>query len=355
MLTGSISPSILGRLTLTGTTNAAGQVIGHWTAGAVLGTGAIVVSSTGAIYVAGTSVTITVVPLKVFLPISLKDYPPLPSQGSVRINGGAANTYQVTATLQVSATVQADYIESMRFSNDDSSWSDWIAFGPMATWTLDSNNGLKTVYAQFKAHLGGISPAVPDNIFLFKNGDFTQPNLASWNLDPGNVLSVTSADEPGSPTNPAALLGSPAYACKTVPIGYGSINQDLIVPNVPAGQRLVLRFNYHIYTFDINPNLTDRLDRFDVFLDHNRVFRDMYDSTNNDANCFTLRDLGRKDKAITIDPAQYISGSTITVDFRLYNWPDHLYNTYMYLDNVRLEFQPTTDSLNEMPSYAASP
>ena len=157
MLTGSISPSILGRLTLTGTTNAAGQVTGHWTAGTVLGTGAIVVSSTGPIYVPGTSVTISVVPFKVFMPALLKDYPPKPSQALVRINDGAANTYQVTATLQVSATVRADYVESMRFSNNGSSWSDWMAFAPMATWMLDSNNGLKTVYAQFRAHLGGIS------------------------------------------------------------------------------------------------------------------------------------------------------------------------------------------------------
>ena len=191
--------------------------------------------------------------------------------------------------------------------------------------------------------------AVSDDIFLFKNGDFAQPDLASWNRDPGNALSVTVASDPAIPTNPAGLLGSPLYACASVPIGYGGINQTLVVPPVPAGHKLVLRFNYHIYTFDINPNLTDRLDRFDVFLDHNRVFRDMYDSTNNDANCFTLRDLGRKDKAITIDPAQYIPGSTITVDFRLYNWPDHLYNTYMYLDNVRLEFQSNANNLEEMP------
>ncbi len=348
ILTGSILPSILGRLTLTGTTNAAGQVIGHWTAGTVLGTGAIVVSSTGAIYVSGASVTITVVPLKVFVPVLLKDYPPVPSNGSVSINSGAANTYQVTATLQVSATMQGDYVESMRFSNNGSSWSNWMAFAPIATWTLDSNNGLKTVYAQFKAHLGGISSIVSDNIFLFKNGDFTQPNQANWNLDPGNVLSVTGANEPGSPTNPAGLLGSPAYACTNVPIGYGGINQNLIMPNVPAGQRLVLRFNYHIYTFDTNPNLKDTLDRFDVFLNNNRVFRDMYNSKQNDYGCTTLHDLGRKDKAITIDPAQYKPGSTIIVDFRLYNLPDSLYNTYVYLDNVRLEFQPNANNLNEM-------
>jgi hypothetical protein len=115
------------------------------------------------------------------------------------------------------------------------------------------------------------------------------------------------------------------------------------MPNVPAGQRLVLRFNYHIYTFDTNPGLQDTLDRFDVFLNNNRVFRDMYDSTQGDYGCITLHNLVRRDKAITIDPAKYNPGSTITVDFRVYNSPDNAYNTFVYLDNVRLEFQPSAN------------
>jgi hypothetical protein len=186
--------------------------------------------------------------------------------------------------------------------------------------------------------------------FSLQNGTLA----ATWLLNRIRRAEVTSPTSRQS-DEPAGLLGSPAYSCTTVPIGYGSINQNLIMPNVPAGQRLVLRFNYHIYTFDTNPYLKDTLDRFDVLLNNNLVLRDMYHSEQNDYGCTTLHDLGRKDKAIPLDPAKYKPGSTITVDFSLYNSFDNSYNTYVYLDNIRLEFQPNANNLDEMPLVPEMP
>ena len=50
----------------------------------------------------------------------------------------------------------------------------------------------------------------------------------------------------------------------------------------------------------------------------------------------TVYDLGRRD---VIVPVTGNPGDTISVVFRAYNQPDSYYNTYVYLDNVRLEFQ----------------
>ncbi len=328
----SISPTTLGNPSFQGPTNENGQAFGTWRAGTVIGSGVLVVGDN--------TFTVTVLPRQVFLPLLMRDFPSIPVGQWVKINGGAANTFQITVSLEVSATVSSDYVEWMRFSNDNVHWSNWMTFAPTTTWILDSNNGLARVYAQFKGHQGGISSAISSSILLFKNGDFAQPDLASWSRDPGNALSVSGANEPGSFTNPAGLLGNPAYvSCNpgaNVPIGYGSIFQSLIMPDVPTGKRLVLKFNYHIYTSDLNMQLIDGYDRFDVLLGGNRVFSDMNQNPSQGPSCSTVYDLGRKEAVI---PVTGSPGSILNVTFRLYNLPDHLYNTYVYLDNVRLEFQ----------------
>ena len=330
LVTGSLSPTTLGDLTWQGPTDANGQAIGNWKAGTVVGSGMLVVGNS--------SITVSLVPRRVFLPLVRRGFPPLPVGKSLRINGGAETTYQITVTLEVSATLASDYVEWMRFSNDSVHWSDWLTFAPTATWKLTSNNGLAVVYAQFMGHKGGISTVISDDIFLFKNGDFSRPNLADWTLDPNSKLSVVASTDPSVPNNPAGRLGNPAYACNAVPIGYGSLSQSFIMPNVPAGQQLFLGFTYHIYTYDRNPNLVDGLDRFDVLLNNNRILRDMYRFQPGDPvplECYNavLNDLGRK---IISVPVIGNPGDNINVTFILYNLPDPKFNTYVYLDDVHL-------------------
>jgi hypothetical protein len=292
----------------------------------------------------------------------MRGFPPTPTGTLIKINAGAANTYRITVTLQVSATVSADYIEWMRFSNDGAEWGNWVSFAPTATWNLDPSNGLKKVYAQFVGHAGGVSAVISDDILLFKNGDFTQPNLASWNRYPGSVLNVSTAAEPGNPSNPTGLLGSPAYKCNNVPIGFGSLAQDLIMPDIAADQQLALRINYHIYTSDRNFGLLLTLDRFDVLLDNTRVFSDMNQDTNKPPNppyppppppVCTVYDLGSREATILITGN---SGSQINVVLSLYNLPDAYYNTYVYVDNVRLELQGRSSKLSDpVPSPPDAP
>ena len=212
--------------------------------------------------------------------------------------------------------MQLDYVEWMRFSNDSIHWSDWLTFAPTTTWKLASNNGLATVYAQFKGHWGGISAVTSDDIFLFKNGDFSQPNLVDWIQDPNSRLSVSRSTDPVRPGNPAGLLGSPAYGCNSVPKGYASLSQPFIMPSVPAGKQLVLEFSYHIFTYDRNVVLDDHGDRFDVLFNNIRVLRDMNQSLQ--YQCSTVYDLGRKVVSI---PVVGNPGDNINVTFRLCNRP----------------------------------
>jgi len=300
----------------------------------------------GTLVVGNTSITITLAPWRVFVPVVMKDFPPRPVGKLLTINGGAADTYQVTVTLQVSATVQADYVEWMRFSNDNIHWSDWAAFAPTATWKLTSNNGLAVVYAQFRGHWGGISAAISDDIFLFKNGDFSQPNLADWSRDPASKLNVSAAVDPAT-GSPSVLLGDPAYVCDGgVPEGYAGLLQSFTMPRVPTGKLLVLEFSYHIYTQDLNYDLSYKSDLFEVLLNGNQVFSDM--NRSKPFSCATVYDL---DRTVASVPVVRNPGDNINVTFRVGNLHGYKYNTYVYVDDVHLRTVPTASA--SRPTNAA--
>lgn len=62
---------------------------------------------------------------------------------------------------------------SMRFSNDGTSWSGWVAYTPDYTWELSGSSGLKTVYSQVStgANGGGTIYSSSDVIQLHSDCD----------------------------------------------------------------------------------------------------------------------------------------------------------------------------------------
>jgi PKD repeat protein len=72
---------------------------------------------------------------------------------TVSINNGAEYTNSTTVALTVSAL---DAVE-MRFSNDNSTWSDWEIFATSKNnWNLTNTEGDQTVYAQFQNSTGQV-------------------------------------------------------------------------------------------------------------------------------------------------------------------------------------------------------
>ena len=61
-------------------------------------------------------------------------------------------------TLSLSATDATSGIFQMRFSNDNSTWSDWEPYTTSKTWNLQGADGQKTVIVQFKDNAGLVSP-----------------------------------------------------------------------------------------------------------------------------------------------------------------------------------------------------
>jgi hypothetical protein len=78
----------------------------------------------------------------------------------------------------------------MRFSNDNTNWSDPISYAQTATWTLASGDGEKTVWAKFKDAAGNWSTTeIKDTIIL----DTTKPTITSISPLDGAKLSDVDA------------------------------------------------------------------------------------------------------------------------------------------------------------------
>ena len=162
------------------------------------------------------------------------------------------------------------------------------------------------------------------------NGDFSD-GLTGWVVS--GILGASAALDPSDADNPVALLGDPSYACwDGVPIGYAGIRQFFFVPEAPAGQAMHLLFRYRIFTNDRNRYMVDDYDTFDVLVDGALAFRD--------ANriyfdyCDVLPyDLGWQ----TADIPLSVSGTAVGLSLEVHNRSDGFYNTYVYVDDVRLE------------------
>ncbi|MCW4001514.1 MAG: S8 family serine peptidase [Candidatus Bathyarchaeota archaeon] len=85
--------------------------------------------------------------------------------GSIVINGGANYTNTAQANLTLTLTDDNTGAAWMRFSNDNSTWSNWQAFASAAFWNLSSLDGAKTVFVQFR-DAAGLTSIFTDTIIL---------------------------------------------------------------------------------------------------------------------------------------------------------------------------------------------
>jgi len=112
-----------------------------------------------------------------------------PPTGSITINERATYTTTTTVTLTLSATDATSGIAEMRFSNDNTTYTDWGSYASSQSWNLQDGDGAKTVYVQFRDHAGLIS-TYSDTIILD-----TTPPTGSITISEGatytNSTSVT--------------------------------------------------------------------------------------------------------------------------------------------------------------------
>lgn len=74
--------------------------------------------------------------------------------GSISINSGAASTAIWAVTLTLSASDAGSGIYGMRFSNNQSTWTDWEPFATTKDWTLAAGGGNRYAYVEFRDNAG---------------------------------------------------------------------------------------------------------------------------------------------------------------------------------------------------------
>lgn len=172
-------------------------------------------------------------------------------------------------------------------------------------------------------------PLVMRNYALLWNGDFSN-GLEGWTSS--GILGTAVALDPSNPSNPVARLGNPGYACwDGVPIGSGILQQQFTVPRAAEGKSMHLLFRYRIYTNDRNVGLTDDYDTFDVLI--NGVLR-LRDANQVDFNFCNVApyDLGWQSADINLGSGDLV----VNLSLGVYNRFDRFYNTYVFVDDVRL-------------------
>lgn len=161
--------------------------------------------------------------------------------GSVSINNGATftNSTALTLTLSSSNAVQ------MRFSSDNSSWSDWQNYATSQNWTLTNGDGNYTVYAQFHNNDNSITstnasivldttPPEPvpyadwyttDYRTVYFDASYSTDNFGianyTWNFGDGNITSaITAIHVYAAAGNYTASLTVKDYAGNTVNVPF---------------------------------------------------------------------------------------------------------------------------------------
>jgi len=136
--------------------------------------------------------------------------------GSITINNSAAYTNSTAVTLTLSCTDSGSGCSQMRFSNNNVTYSTAETFVITKAWTLDSGDGTKTVYAQFKDYAGNWSGAYSDTIILDMTAPITSASGGGYtfgNWTTTSSVSVTLSGDDG--TGSGVASGYPQYCTDT--------------------------------------------------------------------------------------------------------------------------------------------
>ena len=130
----------------------------------------------------------------------------------------AATTTSPTITLTLSTAEDLSGISQMSFSNDNNTWSNWEPYASSTTWTLQSGDGQKTVYAQYRDNAGLTSP------------------IYSYTLNvktPKSTVAPTHIPSP-TPTPSQTSSPTPTPTPSTTPTSTPFTSPEVVVLEIPA-------------------------------------------------------------------------------------------------------------------------
>jgi hypothetical protein len=182
------------------------------------------------------------------------------------------------------------------------------------------------------------------SIPAFVSGDFESGTFAGWKAWGALPYSIVTGPLPPGGGSYAALLGSPDYGCgdaPNVPIGRAIIQA---YASVPSGSPY-LRFDYRVLSYDsVRSSGGEWWDRLEVQVSgtippdvngsHHGDSNPYGDPDPGNLNCANLYDSGWQQGEINLSA---YAGQVILLTFFNENHADGYWNTYTYLDNIRIE------------------
>jgi hypothetical protein len=166
---------------------------------------------------------------------------------------------------------------------------------------------------------------------------FETGKFVGWKTSGALPSSIVTSPLPPNGGSYAALLGNPGYGCgdsPNIPIGQASLQA---YAQVPASGTPYLRFSYRVRSYDtVRDSSGEWWDRLEVRV-NNDVLARYGDPDPGNLNCGSLFDSGWQ--AVEFNLSAY-KGQTVVLTFFNENHGDHYWNTYSYLDNIRIEVGP---------------
>ncbi|RLG15771.1 MAG: hypothetical protein DRN71_00485 [Candidatus Nanohalarchaeota archaeon] len=178
---------------------------------------------------------------------------------TIRINNNAPATKTTDVTITLSYTDIGSGINNCRYRNNDSIWTIAQPCTPSKTWTLETGDGLKTVYYEVK-DIAGNTNLSSDTILL----DTTPPHI-QVNVNPKIVASSQYA------TFTANCNDAGGSGCSTTNITIPSLNEQCEITGGSGTCQIKMpecvydTYTYYVNTTDNLGNINDSvLDSFEV-------------------------------------------------------------------------------------------
>jgi hypothetical protein len=180
-----------------------------------------------------------------------------PPTGSITVNSGATYTNSSSITLSISCTDAGSDCSQMQLGSDNVAWSDPETYATVKSLSLDSANGLKTVYVRFKDNAENWSTAeITDTITL----DTTPPSVVSPTTPASGatgvlldaVISITFSEDMDSSTiTPATVLLKDNGNIVYTSLSYNSSTKTItLTPSAPLSE-------YTTYTVSVTTGVRD--------------------------------------------------------------------------------------------------
>jgi hypothetical protein len=177
------------------------------------------------------------------------------------------------------------------------------------------------------------------------NGSFDTGNFADWNASGPLFKAVVPTAGPSGANVLAARLGSEDYGPSivdpgAVPVGDAAIMQVVRVPDASQMLQPTLLFWYRVLTYDVMYSKVCKegvCDTFDVTLDDGGAQTLLLRDGNPTNKYKELYDTGWKRAMLDLRP---YAGQTVQLQFANWNRHDNKFNTWSYVDDIRLTDRP---------------